>query len=56
MLLCHLRDKLEKLFFLNNLICDCGGESIDALYVLEDELKELEKVYEEVADQLEECI
>ena len=56
MLLCHLRDKLEKLFFLNNLIITCGGESMEALYTLEDEIQELEKVYEEVADQLEKCI
>ena len=56
MSLSRLRDKLKKLFFVNKLIGDCGEESLDALYVLEDEIKELERVYEEVSEMLENCI
>ena len=54
--LSHLRDKLKKLFFLNKLIFDCGGESLDALFALENEIKELQRVYEEVEELLERCI
>ena len=53
MSLSRLRNKLEKLFFLNKIIGDCGEENLDALYVLEDEIKELERVYYEVKDILE---
>ena len=56
MSLSRLRDKLKKLFFVNKLIGDCGGESMDALYVLEDEIKELQRVYEDVEELLEEFI
>ena len=54
--LSHLRDKLNKLFFLNNLIIASGSESLNALFALEDEIKELERIYNEVSEQLEECI
>ena len=54
--LSHLRDKLNKLFFLNNLIVVSGSESLEAMCVLEDEIKELERVYNDVSEQLEECI
>ena len=54
--LSHLRDKLKKLFFLNNLIIVSGSESLEAMCVLEDEIKELERVYNDVSEQLEECI
>jgi len=54
--LSHLRDKLKKLFFLNNLIIVSGSESLEAISALEDEIKELERVYNDVSEQLEECI
>ena len=54
--LSHLRDKLKKLFFLNNLIIVSGSESLEAMSALEDEIKELERVYNDVSEQLEECI
>ena len=54
--LSHLRDKLNKLFFLNNLIVVSGSESLNALFALEDEIKELERVYNDVSEQLENCI
>ena len=54
--LSHLRDKLKKLFFLNNLIIVSGSESLEAMCALEDEIKELERVYNDVSEQLEECI
>ena len=54
--LSHLCDKLKKLFFLNNLIIVSGSESLEAISALEDEIKELERVYNDVSEQLEECI
>jgi len=54
--LSHLRDKLKKLFFLNNLIIVSGSESLEAISAIEDEIKELERVYNDVSEQLEECI
>lgn len=51
-----LRSKLNKLFFLNNLIMTCGAESLEALVVLEDEIKELEQVYDTVEELLENYI
>ena len=54
--LSHLRDKLKNLFFLNNLIIVSGSESLEAISALEDEIKELERVYNDVSEQLEECI
>lgn len=51
-----LREKLEKLFFINNLLYSYGVESKEACYVLEDEIKHLEEVYQEVKEQLENCI
>lgn len=54
--LSHLRDKLKKLFFLNNLIIVSGSESLEAMSALEDEIKELERVYNDVSEQLENCI
>lgn len=54
--LSHLRDKLKKLFFLNNLIIVSGSESLEAISALEDEIKELERVYNDVSEQLENCI
>lgn len=56
MSLSNLRDKLKKLFFLNNLIIVSGSESIEAMCVLEDEIKELERAYNDVSEQLENCI
>ena len=52
----NLRDKMKKLFFVNNLIIACGAESLEAMVVLEEEINELEAVYNEVSEQLEECI
>ena len=54
--LSHLRDKLKNLFFLNNLIIVSGSESLEAMSALEDEIKELERVYNDVSEQLENCI
>ena len=54
--LCHLREKIEKLIFINNLIYGHGVESLRALYTLEDEIKEFEAVYMAVKDKLERCI
>ena len=54
--LSHLRDNLKKLFFLNYLIIVSGSESLEAMSALEDEIKELERVYNDVSEQLEECI
>ena len=54
--LSHLRDKLKKLFFLNNLIIVSGSESLEAISALEDEIKELEREYNDVSEQLENCI
>ena len=53
MSLSNLRDKLKKLFFLNNLIIVSGSESIEAMCVLEDEIKELDILSkDEVADRI----
>jgi len=56
MCLDSLKYKMKKLFFLNRIIIACGGENMDALYALEDEIQELEQVYMELAEKLEECI
>lgn len=48
-----LRDRLTKLLFLNNLMIATGQESVEALYVIEDEIKLLEIAYQNAADELE---
>lgn len=48
-----LRDRLTKLLFLNNLMIATGQESVEALYVIEDEIKLLEAAYQNAADELE---
>ncbi len=56
MSLSRLRDKLEKLFYINKLICSHGEGDIEALFVIEDEVSELHKVYQAVQEQLEKAI
>ena len=52
----HLKEKIEKLIFVNKLIFKQGDESKQALYTLEDEVMELERLYNEVRPQLERCL
>lgn len=52
----HLKEKIEKLIYVNNLIFKHGDESKQALYTLEDEILELERVYQAVYDDLERCL
>jgi len=51
----YLKEKLEKLFFINNMIYMYGIETPQALYALQDEIKETEDVYTEVKEQFEKC-
>jgi len=53
--LAHLKEKIEKLIYVNRLIFKQGDESKQALYVLEDEVMELERVYHAVRDVFERC-
>ena len=52
----HLKEQIEKLIFINNLIFKQSEESVRALYTLQDEIKELEYVYESTKKQLEQYI
>jgi len=52
----HLKEKIEKLIFVNKLIFKQGDESKQALYTLEDEVMELEYVYKAVRDAYERCL
>lgn len=54
--LAHLKEKIEKLIYVNRLIFKQGDESKQALYALEDKVMELERLYNEVRPQLEKCI
>lgn len=51
--------KINKLIFLNRLFIIAGIESMnaaEALYVLEDEIEQLEKIYQEVEEQFAMCV
>lgn len=52
----QLRDRLQKLFFLCNLIIYSGQESDAALYFLEDEIRLAESAYQKASDELEALI
>lgn len=51
--------KINKLVFLNRLFIIAGVESMnvaEAVYVLEDEIEQLEKIYQEVEEQFAMCV
>ena len=52
----HLKEQIEKLVFINNLIFKQCEESVRALYTLEDEIKQLEYIYGETKEKLEHYI
>lgn len=47
---------LDKLIFVNNLICNSDTESNQTLHTLTDEIKRLEAVYLQVKDELKTII
>ncbi len=54
--LSQLKEKIEKLIFINNLLFEHGVETQQALYTLLDEIKEMETVYLAVKNKFESLI
>lgn len=54
--LTYLMEKLDKLIFVNRLIIAAGQESTEALYTLEDEIKQLENLYLSMKNKMERLV